>query len=362
MSVVKIPVYRPEITDIEKTYVNDCLDSTWISSKGKYVNRFEQMISEYTGASHVNVVSNGTVALHLALLALDIGPGDEVIVPDFSYIASSNVIHFVGAQPIFVDVSPDDWNITFDEIMHHINNRTKAILFTNVYGSIPKGIERILAVAKERSIFLIEDAAESIGAFAHDMKSGTIGDIATFSFFGNKTITTGEGGAILTSNPEWDRKMRQLKNQGNSETVRYYHDVLGYNYRMTNIQAAIGCAQFERIEKILKRKREIYLGYQSGLDSRFVVQEDVPGFRSSHWMNGFLAVTETQKERIRNHLSDHGVETRPFFPPMSSMPYNESRNLQTCLDLYARGIILPSYHLLTDGEIELIVGLVNQVE
>lgn len=356
---MKYPVYRPEITSAERANVNACLDSTWISSKGRFIQLFEKGIEQYTGAQHAISVFNGTVALHLSLTALNIQPGDEIIVSDFSYIASSNAVHYVQAIPVFVDVDMRDWNISIEAIKKAYTPRTKAILFTNIYGQIPIDIHEILAFADSKGIFVIEDAAESIGAGVGARNSGTLGTISTFSFFGNKTITTGEGGMVLTSDEVLDNMMRKLKNQGNSETRRYYHDLLGFNFRMTNIQAAIGCAQLDRIEKIIERKQEIFLQYKNGLGDVFQFQESPPGFRSSHWMNGFLCRTGEEKKVLEEKLAASGIETRPFFPPMSSMPFNQSILNKNTIELYQRGIILPSYHLLTNQDLDYIITQVR---
>lgn len=349
----RIPIYQPHLGKREKELVNDCLDSTWISSRGKYIDLFEQGIAEYTGSKHAIAVFNGTVALHLALLGLDIGPGDEVIVPDFTYVASTNSVLYMGATPVFVDVDPHSWNIDPTLIEAVITPATKAILYTNVYGT-PAAYGAIKEIADRHGLLLIEDAAESLGATYGKLKSGTLGDASTYSFFGNKTLTTGEGGMVLTNNDEVAAKMRVLKNQGNSPTVRYYHDMLGYNYRMTNIQAAIGCAQLEQLDEILARKRFLQEYYESRLSGHVTFQQVEEGSTSSYWMTAILTESKAQKEGLVQALEKANIETRPFFWPIDRLPFYEDGDFPVTQDIAFRGINIPSYPDLTEEQLSYI--------
>lgn len=348
---MKYPVYIPEITETEKRYVMDCLDSTWISSRGEYIHRFESMISRYTGANHAVALHNGTVALHLALLAYGIGEGDEVIVPDFTYIATANAVRHANATPVLADVDPGTWNVTAGSVEKVLTRKTKAIITTDIYGTPPE-MDPILELAARHHLTVIEDAAESLGASCKDRMAGNLGHAATLSFFGNKTITTGEGGMFLTNDPDIAKKAALLKNQGNSETVRYFHDLLGYNYRMTNIQAAIGCAQMERIESILARKRAIQAQYEKLLGDHVVFQHIPPDIRSSYWMVSILVGNRKIRDGLMASLETEGIETRPFFYPVHQMPFYNRANNPVSFDISGRGLCLPSSPLLREEDIQ----------
>ena len=252
---MKIPVYQPELLGNEKKYVNDCLDTTWISSRGKYVPLFEDKLAEYTGARHAVSVCNGTVAIHLALLALGIGPGDEVIVPTLTYIASVNPIVIVGAKPVFVDSCRDSWQADPEDIRRKITPQTRAIIVVHLYGH-PAKMDEIMRIAKEHDLFVIEDCAEAFASRYQGQHVGTFGDIGTFSFYANKTITTGEGGMVITNDGTLHDRMLRLKGQGLAKYRTYWHDIIGFNYRMTNICAAIGVAQLEQADSIVEKKFE----------------------------------------------------------------------------------------------------------
>mgnify|MGYP000636360975 FL=1 len=263
----KIPVYQPSLTGNEKKYVNDCLDSNWISSKGKYVSLFEKEFANYLHVDYATGVCNGTVALHLALIALGIGTGDEVIVPTLTYIASVNAIAYTGARPVFVDSLPDTWQIDPQEVRRSITPQTKAIMAVHLYGH-PCEMSVLKEIADEHRLFLIEDCAEAIGSKYQGRHVGTFGDVATFSFYGNKTITTGEGGMVITNDQTIFERAVHFKGQGLAKYRQYWHDVIGYNYRMTNICAAIGLAQLERIDDILSKKCRIAELYQELLKDK----------------------------------------------------------------------------------------------
>ena len=353
MAFEKIPIYKPYIGEEENRIVAECMKSTWISSQGKYIEAFEQIVQEYTGAKH------GTVAIHLAMLALDIGPGDEVITPNFTYVASSNSILYVGATPIFVDIDPLSWNLDPSLIESKISSRTKAILYTNVYG-VPAEYNELKRIADRHGIYLIEDAAESFGAIYRDKMSGTLGDISTYSFFGNKTITTGEGGMVLTPNKELSDKIRKLKNQGNSESVRYFHDILGYNYRMTNIQAAIGVAQLSRIQEILELKRKLQKNYEVGLSDLVQFQKLPNNSSSSYWMCAVLFDSIEEKESVINALEKANIETRPFFTPIDELPfYKKVEDCPHAKKVSARGLNLPSFPALNKIEQHRIIEIIR---
>ena len=262
---LKYPVYQPSLSGNEKKYVMECLDSTWISSKGKFINQFEENFSEYLGIKYSASVSNGTVALHAALLALGIGKGDEVIVPTFTYIASVNSISYAGAAPVFVDSKEDTWQMDPEDVKNKITAKTKAVMAVHLYGDTCE-MDELVNICKEFNLYLIEDTAEAFGSKYNGKFAGTFGDISTFSFFGNKTITTGEGGMVSTNSKELYDLVLRLKGQGLAAGREYYHDVVGYNYRMTNICAAIGCAQLENATGIITKKRKIADWYNNQLN------------------------------------------------------------------------------------------------
>ena len=323
----KIPIYKPLLDGNEKKYVNDCIDSSWISSKGAYIKKFEDGISEYIGVKHATAVCNGTVALHLALLTLGVGEGDEVIVPTFTYIASVSSIVTAGASPVFADSLEDTWQADPDDIRKKITSRTKAIMAVHIYGH-PCDMDEIKKITDEYNLFLIEDCAEALGSEYKGKKAGVFGDISTFSFYGNKTLTTGEGGMVITNDDTLNDRAVHFKMHGLAKHREYWHDVIGYNYRMTNICAAIGLAQLESLGNRLKQKRLLAERYIKNLE----------------------------------YLNEKGVETRPTFYPVHTMPMfsKKYRRFQTAELIASRGINLPSFPSLTENEIKEICSCIRE--
>lgn len=356
-----IPVYQPCLDGREKEYVNQCLDSTWISSKGEFITRFEHDFAKYVDAPFATTVSNGTVALHLALVALGVGPGDEVIVPTLTYIASVNTILQTGAIPVYVDADKATWNLDIEDLQRKITSRTRAVMVVHLYG-LPCDMDSILKVCRENNLLLVEDCAEAFGAKYKGRHVGTFGDAATFSFFGNKTITTGEGGMVLFRNQSNYKMARHLKSQGVSEVREYWHDTLAYNYRMTNICAAIGVAQLERADEILRKKWRLAKLYQqqlSDLDVKFQEVSEVS--IHSYWMNSIMVETPGLRDDLRKQLRASGVETRPLFPPAHTMPHTfSSGDFPASEYISARGMNLPSYPDLTDNQIEFICDVIKR--
>jgi len=339
-----IPIYQPFIGEKEKENVLQCIEDNWISSKGEFINRFENEFCSFTGSKYASSVTNGTVALHLALLALDVGPGDEVIVPVLTYIASINAIKYVGAKPVFIDSKIDTWNIDENKIEREITSKTKAIMAVHLYGN-SCNMNSISRICKKHELFLIEDAAESFGTYYNGLHAGTIGDIGTFSFFGNKTITTGEGGMVVTKNNNLIKKINVLKNQGLSNKKEYFHDIIGYNYRMTNICAAIGLGQLSKAKKILKLKKTIFGEYKRLLENEDVVFPlDEENSINSYWMVSLLFRNQNVCNHVRKKLEVNKIETRPIFPLINSMPmYKNNEHFSVALDISNRGINLPSF-------------------
>ena len=348
-----IPVYRPDLSGNERDYVLNCVDSTWISSIGAYIGKFENAIAGATSARHAVAVCNGTVALHLPLHCMGIGPGDEVIVPAFTYIASVNTIAQTGATPVFAESRAEDWLLDPADIERRITPRTKAIMPVHLYGGACD-MPAIMAIAEAHGLKVIEDAAEALGTTLHGRHVGTYGLAGSFSFFGNKTVTTGEGGMVVTQDDDFAAQLRQVKGQGQSLTRRYWHEVLGFNYRMTNICAAIGLAQTERLPQILAAKRRLAALYRQQMASLPVqFQRPLPGVESADWLVSLLLPPGTDRERLMEDMRAVGVDTRPVFFLAHHMPmYSQDARFPVAEDIAARGLSLPSFPALTDDEIQ----------
>ncbi len=359
---IKIPIYRPFLNGNEKKYVIECLDSSWISSKGEFVNKFESEFANFIDVKYATAVSNGTAALHLALLSLGIGKDDEVIVPTLTYIASVNSIKYTGANPVFVDSLRDTWQMNPDDIRKKITRNTKAIMAVHLYGH-PCDMDQLTSICNEFDLFLIEDCAEAIGSKYKGRHVGTFGDIATFSFFGNKTITTGEGGMVVSNDETLFDRCVHFKGQGLAKHRQYWHDVVGYNYRMTNICAAIGLAQLEQIEYFISRKKiiaEKYLEAFKGTNLEFhSAHEDVC---HSYWMCSILVEKPEEREMMRDFLAEKGIETRPLFYPIHTMPMFAEKYQKHSIaeNLGWRGINLPSFPSITDEELEYVINCVKK--
>ena len=360
--MLRIPIYKPFLIGNESKYVNECLVSNWISSLGKFVGEFEVNFAKYLNVREAIAVSNGTVALHLALMALDIKEGDEVIVPTFTYIASVNAIKYVGAEPVFCDSNVDTWQIDPDEIIRKITKKTKAIMVVHLYGFMCN-MTRITQIAKLNNLKIIEDSSEAFGSKYNDKLAGNFGDIATFSLFGNKTITTGEGGMIVTNKQELASKIRTLKNQGIRSDKEYDHEVIGYNYRMTNICAAIGKAQLEKIDTILSKKRALAFNFFEELKDYpiYFIKEDEKIY-NSFWMITGKVANKKVRDSLRIYLSEQGIETRGAFPPVTTFPFYKMD--EVCFPIANRlsqcGLNLPSYPGLSDEEVKFICDSIKK--
>ncbi len=359
-----IPVSEPNLSEIEREYLIDAFDSTWISSNGMYLEKFKKLLSRYLDIPYIVLTSSGTTALHTALLAAGIKKGDEVIVPDLTYIATANAVTYIGATPVFADVLKDTWTISPESVEKLISKKTKAIICVHLYGN-PCDMDKLLKIAKNNNIFLIEDTAEALGSIYKGKKVGTFGDVSVFSFYGNKTITTGEGGAIATRNKNFAQKSLLLRGQGMSFNRRYWFEVVGYNYRMTNLQAAIGCGQMRRIDELIAKKfrnANLYYKYLEGKIDNLILHKKLfseKEMKSTYWMFSVIVKDFNLKKRdlLIEKLLKKGIETRPFFYPISSMPpYKKSKKDENknCYYLFERGINLPSSTLLTEEEIKFI--------
>lgn len=357
-----IPVYQPDLSGNERRYVLECLETTWISSLGVFIERFEGSFQAATGCGHAVSVSNGTVALHLAHHCLGLGPGDEVIVPTFTYIASVNTIAQTGARPVFVECRAQDWLIDVAAVERAITPRTKAIVPVHLYGAVCD-MRELCALARRHGIAVVEDCAEALGSRLDGQHVGTFGDIGTFSFFGNKTVTTGEGGMVVTGDAALASRLRRVKGQGQSPQQRYWHIELGFNYRMTNICAAIGLAQMERLDAILARKHAIAAQYRRALaDVPVSFQQPLPGVTGSDWLVSLLLPEGTDSEAVMQRMRAMGVETRPVFRCAHQMPmYAAGESFPVSEAIARRGISLPSYPGLSDDDVNRVVDTLRHV-
>jgi perosamine synthetase len=349
-----IPISKPSITEREELLISEAVKSGWVSSLGSFIDEFEKKFADYCQTQYGIATSNGTTALHLALLALNIKENDEIIVPDFSFIATANAIAYTGAKPIFVDIDENTLCIDPTAIVNSITPRTKAIIAVHIYGH-PANMPEINRIAKEHNLYVIEDAAEAHGAEVNNRRVGSLSDIAIFSFYGNKIITTGEGGFVATNNEQLYNRARFLKDHAMNKTKRYWHDEVGYNYRMTNIQAALGCAQLERIDQIIEKKKKIFDVYQSRLKnvSGLKINHTEKWAKNVYWMicAEFLTLNEDQRDSIMKQLKNNGIDSRPYFYPMSDMPMYEAANTPIAHKISKIGINLPSFFDITDEEI-----------
>jgi len=338
----------------EKDYVVDALESTWISG-GPYVERLEKDLPAILGAPFGIAVSNGTAALHLALLALGVGPGDEVIVPGYTFVAAANMVLAVGATPICVEVEENTWLLDPAALGSLITPRTRAIIPVHLYGNVAS-MDRIMEIANSRGIVVIEDAAEAAFSKFGGRYAGTISTVGTLSFQATKTISTGEGGLVLTSDPDLYRRMLMLRDHGMRKDRRYWHDVVGYNFRMTNLQAALGCAQLEKLDVIRRERQRVHQTYRQHMAGEPRIREQ--GFAESVepvlWT---YAVRLTDKglgglrDQIMERLDQAGIETRPGFYPLSEMPPYDCPRLPAALDIGRNVILLPTYPGLKDRTI-----------
>jgi len=349
----KIPIYQPRLAGNEKKYINECIDTNWISSRGKFLTEFEDKFSEYIDIKYSTTVTNGTTALHLALETLGIGKGDEVIVPTFTYIASVSSIIYTGATPVFADSIESTWQVSPEDIRSRITPKTKAIMAVHLYGH-PCDMDEIMKIANEHKLFVIEDCAESFGAKYKGKHTGTFGNIATFSFYGNKTITTGEGGMLVTNDFYLYDKAYHLKMHGVSNDREYWHDVIGFNYRMTNLCAAIGLAQMEIADENIRLKRELAHKYNKLLNGLPITPHgESKDVVHSYWMYSILAENVKTRNKLREHLASRGIETRPTFYPVHTMPMFSHHYLKYTVaeDIAIRGINLPSWPDLSDESV-----------
>lgn len=344
----RLPVTTPSLAGNEMKYVADCINTLWISSQGGYISRFEEAFTAFHGGGQALCTSSGTTALHLALIAVGVGPGDEVILPDISFGASANVIIHAGALPVFVDIDLNTWTIDVNAIEAAITPRTKAIMPVHLYGH-PCDMDPIMEIAERRGLRVVEDCAEALGAEYKGRKVGLFGDVGCFSFFANKVITTGEGGMVLTRNGEFIARMSVLRDHGMSKQRRYWHLEAGFNYRMTNLQAAIGLAQMEQIETFLARRQALVQYFNAnllGIDGIRIPPQEWWA-KNIYWLYSIEIDADRfgmTRDELAERLHEKGIETRPVFPQLHDQPaYRQARGNYPAAERFAgRGLSLPT--------------------
>jgi perosamine synthetase len=353
-----IPVAEPLLAGNELEYVTDCVKTGWVSSLGKYVRDFESQFAAYCDTGYGIATFNGTVALHLLAVTMNLGPGDEVIMPSLTYVATANAVRYTGATPVFVDSERDTWNIDPDRVAAAITPRTKAIMAVHLYGH-PADMDALRAVADAHNLLLLEDAAEAHGALYKGQRVGGLSDAAIFSFYGNKIITTGEGGIIVTNNQAWAERAFFLENQGRYSDNPYWHPEVAYNYRMTNIQAALGLAQLERIDDMIAIRRRNARHYNRRLAEApgLTLPPEKEWAKNVYWMYSVVVEDDfgMDRDESRAKLRAAGIDTRPFFYPVHTLPmYNTGQSLPIAEELGGRGINLPSGATLTPAQIDFV--------
>lgn len=368
--MIKIPVAIPDLSGNEERYVVEAIRSTWISSSGAFIKRFEKEFAELCNTRWALSVCNGTVALHLAMLGLDVRPGDEVLVPSLTYIATANAVRYVGAEPVFVDVDPNTWCIDPNLLEANITRRTKGIIAVHLYGH-PADMDAINHIAAVHGLWVVEDAAEAHLARYKNQPVGGLARLGTYSFYGNKIFTCGEGGALTFDDPQMEIRLRALYRQGMDPQRRYYFPITGYNFRLTNTACAMLVAQLERRDEIMEKRQHIFQAYRERL-------EGVPGIgfqpvaawaEPARWLY-CITVDESAYRRSRDELmsilSEEGIETRPFFIALHRLPpfREESKRRDEVLPetdrLSGAGINLPTYSSLSDPEIDYICDVISK--
>ena len=352
---------EPAIGSKERKYMNEAFDSGWISSKGQFISRFEEEFAKFSGIRYGVSCSNGTAALHLAVKVLGIGEGDEVIVPDLTFASPANAVLYEKGKPVLVDVDRRYWCIDPEMVRESITENTKAIIVVHLYGH-PADMDPIMSLAKEHDLKVIEDCAEAHGALYKGKKVGSIGDIGCFSFYGNKIITTGEGGMITSNNFKLAERVRILRDHGMVPSRRYWHAEVGYNYRMTNIQAAIGLAQMESIGEKISKRKWIARKYAEYIGDVVEIQPEMPWASNVYWLPTFLLnsyLDSGPRDSLMKLLSKGGVESRPVFYPLNEMPpYKTNEPFPNSNYISYHGISLPVSNGFDEQDIRFISELV----
>lgn len=352
--------YKPHFWGNEKKYVMDALESTWISG-GAYVDRLEATMAGILGAKHVITTSNGTTSLMLAYLSLGIGAGDEVIVPGFTFAAPANMVMAIGATPVFADIDPETWLLCPKSVEQKITSKTRAIVAVHLYGNVCN-MNALAQLAKKHHLFIIEDVAEAAFSTYHGKQAGTFGEFGSFSFQATKTITTGEGGAVCTDDDKLADTARLIRNHGMRPEKRYFHEIAGHNFRLTNIQAALGCAQIDHIEAIIQNKKRVFARYTRHLENQqgISLQRIPPECDPVMWAVAIKIdpqIFGKTRDVLMDVLKQKQIETRPGFYPFSDMPPYKAPHLPYSVDVSRNTISLPSYTMISDQEIDQICDI-----
>ena len=341
---MNIPLSKPVLGKQELINCRKAISSGWISSDGPFNSEFESKLAEYLDVKFALTVNNGTSAVHLALAALNVGKGDEVIVPSFGFVAFANAVLYVGAKPVFVDVSLETWSASTELISQAITSKTKAVIAVHNYGFVDD-LNVLADLCKIKGIFLIEDTAEALGGELNSRKLGSFGDISTFSFYGNKIITSGEGGAVVTNNPELLNRMRFLRGQAMDPDRRYYFSEMGYNFRLSNISSAILCSQVRRLPKLVRMRDEIFTTYSRHLKDVPGVHfpRRFPGSKQAPWL--FTILIDANRDSVALKLAALGIETRPTFFPIPELPafFSTESTFPNTKHISEHGLSLPTY-------------------
>ena len=369
----RIPIAGPWITEREVRYVSDAVARCWYENASEYVQRFERAFAEYVGVPYAVALPSCTSAIHLSLLALGIGPGDEVIVPDVTWIATSAPISYVGATPAFVDIDQQHWCLSVDAVAQAITKKTRAVIAVDLYGNVPDW-SALRAVCDQHGLPLIEDAAEAIGTKVNGIPAGAFGDIGVVSFHGSKTMTTGEGGMLVTRHQEIYERVLVLRDHGRQPgDFLFFNQEVAHKYKMSNLQAALGLAQLERIDELVGHKQEIMSWYRDELgdDPRLTLNPEIAGVENSYWMSTILLSPRLglTKEHVVAQLHDHGIDSRPFFNPLSTLPaysgtgaarLGQDRNL-VAHQITPYGVNLPSALCLTRSQVAYVAEAIREI-
>ena len=354
----RISMACPVFNGNERKYLLECIDTGWVSANGRFVNEFESEFAKACGTKYALSCANGTVSLHLTLLGLGIGPGDEIIMPTLTYIATANCVTYCGAKPVFIDSDEATFNMDVSKIEEKITPATKAIMPVHLYG-LPCNMPEIQRIAKKHHLYVVEDAAEAFGAKIGDRHTGSFSDVASFSLFGNKLITSGEGGMVVTDNSELYHKMKLLKGQGMSLEKRYWHEIVGYNYRMTNMQAAVGLGQLENRQWHLAQRvrvARLYERYLADMGGHIRVQQTPEGYTNVYWMYNIILqdAVSKQRDQVMQEMEACNIEMRPVFYPMHIMPpyFDADCRLPVAEKLASRGISLPTHAMMSEEDIK----------
>jgi perosamine synthetase len=363
------PVAETRLAGNERRYLAECIDTNWISSRGPFVTRFERAFAREAGCAYAVACANGTVALHLAVAGLGLGPGDEVIVPAFTMIATANAVRYTGAEVVLVDAEPVHGNIDPERVEAAITPRTRAIIAVHIYGH-PADMRRLSAIAAVHGLALIEDAAEAHGAELDGRRVGGLGRAGTFSFYANKIVTSGEGGMVTTNDAALERVLRRLRDHAFDPARHFWHEYLGFNYRMTNLQAAVGLAQTERLDEVVAARRRVRALYDARLRALpgLALPREDPCARSVFWMYALRvgAAFGVSRDELRRRLAERGIETRSFFVPIHAQPIYFGRfrgqRFPVAEALCREGLYLPTSEALGEDDIDWIAGEIADIQ